>query len=159
MKKKTPENKGVLTPKQYLQQKAKALPFYELLINDTWQEARMAQLWVSKLQPSGKLVVGFFLIDFVENGLKDAFYRLPVTIEEYQDVLPETITFVKIDSHLAHNIIYGAVDFAEEQGYRLPPDFSIMENLLDDTQITDEIDELPFGDWAVYDEEESNNND
>ncbi|MFY7787131.1 MAG: hypothetical protein ACOVQA_04585 [Thermoflexibacteraceae bacterium] len=154
MKKKTSENGGRLTPKQYLQQKAKALPFYELLINDTWQEARMAQLWVSKLQPSGKLVVGFFLIDFVENGLKDAFYRLPVTIEEYQDVLPETITFVKIDSHLAHNIIYGAVDFSEEQGYALPRDFAIMENLLDDTQITDGIDDLPFGDWAVYDEDE-----
>jgi hypothetical protein len=159
MKKKTPKNKGVLTPKQYLQQKAKALPFYEFLINDTWQEARMAHIWVSKLQPSGKLVVGCFLIDFVKYGLKDAFFMMPLTIEEYRDNLPEAVTFVKIDSHLAHNIIYGAVDFAEEQGYRLPSDFFIMENLLDDTLITDEIDDLPFGDWAVYDEEESNNND
>lgn len=157
MKKKTPENKGVLTPKQYLQQKAKDLPFYEFVINANWQEARMAQVLVSKLQASGKLVVGAFLIDFVENGLKDAFFRLPITMEEYQDFLPKDLTLIKIDSHLAHNIIYGAVDFAEEQGYALPPDFAVIENLLDDTLITDEIDELPFGDWAVYEEEDTDN--
>jgi hypothetical protein len=157
MKKKTSENGVRLTPKQYLQQKAKVLPFYEFLVNDNWQEARMAQVFVTKLQPSGKLVVGAFLIDFVENGLKDAFFRLPVSLEEYQDFTPDELTFVKIDSHLAHNIIYGAVDFSEEQGYALPREFAIMENLLDDTQITDEIDDLPFGDWAVYEEEDTDN--
>lgn len=50
----------------------------------------------------------------------------------------------KCDLSFAHNMIYGAIDFAEKIGFKPHKVFIVTEHLLDPNLITDEIDKIEF---------------
>lgn len=52
---------------------------------------------------------------------------------------------VKCDLNYAHNLLYGAIDYAEELGFTPNKDFKVTEHLLDTDMIDDGIDEPEFG--------------
>lgn len=138
-----------LSPKKYIITKARHLPFYESFINSDWQDTGLATMLISRKMPSGNLIAGIYLVDVFCLGMKDAHYHFNLNKENYEDLLnkytdsqsgiqPENI------NHL-HNILYGAIDYAETFGFLPHKDFSIAEYILDPDLITDGIDEIEFG--------------
>ena len=117
-----------------------------------WQEEGNTQIFVARQKANGNLIVGFYLIDLWCMGLKDTFCKeLPVF--EYEDIIQKIdkeineelgANIIKIEPDLAYNIIYGAIEYAEDLGLAPHKDFSITEYILEDVESIPFID-IEFG--------------
>lgn len=137
-----------LSPKKYIISKAAQLPLHECLINDQWNESGLATIIICKKMPSGNYTVALFLVDIFCLGLKNTLYQFNLSELEYGEFLDKACSkedFLECNLETAHNIIFGAIDYAEELGFKPNQDFKITEYFLDPDLITDEIDEIEFG--------------
>jgi len=138
-----------LSPQKYIITKGRKLPFYECYINSNWKEHGLATIIISKEMPSGKFIIAVYMVDILCLGLKNTLYNFNLDSNKYNEFMerlkdnPEGQQ--SCDISLAHNIIYGAVDYAAEIGFNPQKDFTVTEHLLDPELITDEIDEIEFG--------------
>lgn len=138
-----------ISPEKYIITKGRGLLFRDCLISEGWQEQGMASIAICKKMPSGKYIIGLYMVDTYCLGLKNTNFRFNLTREEYDDFMEEmsshTDAMIDCDITEAHNIIYGAIDYAEELGFSPQKDFRITEHLLDPELIDDGIDEIEFG--------------
>ena len=137
-----------LSPEKYIITKGALLPFHECYINEEWQEGGMATIIISKKMPSGKLIVGMYMVDTYCLGLKNTLYKFGYETIDYSDFLNEVNQrqkMIKCNLGFAHNLIYGAIDYAVELGFNPHKDFKITEHLLDPDLIDDEINNTEFG--------------
>lgn len=105
-----------------------------------WQESGMAHVIVTRVRPSGNLVMAVFLVDTFCLGVKDAGYHeniSPSDFEEYLYNYKEDMGLEEISYNEAHNIIYGAMAFAEEGGIKPVKEFDPAGYILEED--TDDI--------------------
>jgi len=121
--------------------RARKLTIGKCYISKDWDLMREGNVIVTRIHTNGNLTVAFFLVDMALLGLKDAFYDFNVderyflemiTREDFEDEP------IEIDYDMAHNIIYGAVDYAEEFGFKPHKNFKVAKFILE------EEDEIPF---------------
>jgi hypothetical protein len=138
-----------LSPEKYIQTKARSLPVHECLINSDWQSSGMATVLVSRKQPSGNFIVGVYIVDVLCLGLKITYFYFNQTAryyeEELKDLLFQGQLSVPCDYVLAHNVIYGAVAYAEDLGFRPDKDFAVTQYILAEDDESVELIELEFG--------------
>lgn len=143
------ENQKKLSPEKYIITKSHDLPFYECYINENWQDSGMAAVMISKKMPSGKLIIGMYMVDVFCLGLKATSYRFALDEDGYEIFFSEIESrlgvLVNCDLVFAHNLIYGGIDYGEENGFKPPKDFNITEFLLNTDLIDGGIDEIEFG--------------
>ena len=141
-------NKQSLSPKKYIINKSAKLPYHECLINEEWEESGMASIFISKKMPSGKYIIGLYMVDIFCLGLKNTYYQFGLDYFQYKELLEKMYpdnNNILCDITKAHNIIFGAIDFAEELGFKPEKDFRITEYLLDTSLIDEGIDDIEFG--------------
>src|SRR5688500_818301 len=123
-----------LSPKKYIETKARSLPLYKCLVNKDWEESKMADVIVMRRHNNGHITAGIYLVDLLCLGIKDTFYFFNEPEQELEDRYGQNFyeVFVEIDYSLAHNIIYAGHDFAME--YDIPPhrEFAITKFILED---------------------------
>jgi hypothetical protein len=137
-----------LSPVKYIISKGPLLPFHECFINEGWAEKGMAIVTISKKMPSGKFIIGLYMVDMYCLGLKDTFFKFSVDDINYASFLEEldqNHPLVKSEINLVHNLIFGAIDYAEDLGFTPNKDFKITEHLLNTELIDDGINEIEFG--------------
>jgi hypothetical protein len=137
-----------LSPEKYIASKGRSLPYHESLINDDWKESGIASIILSKKMPSGKLITGIYIVDIYCLGLKNTLYKFALDLSGYKELIEDIGGNYKLTECSladAHNIIYGAIDFAEASGFKPQKDFRVTEYLLDPDLIDDGIDRLEFG--------------
>lgn len=111
---------------------------------------RTVQISVLREQKSGKLVVGFYLVDNLCLGLKDTFYRSFEDFTEFETIFLQNyfadkdIDTEEIEPNYAFNLIYGAIEFAEDCGFSPAKEFRVTEYILDDIDEV-EYEEMEFG--------------
>jgi hypothetical protein len=108
----------------------------------------MASITISKTMPSGKFVIGLYMIDMFCLGVKNTLFKFALDSFGYDEFIQKINAqseIVKCDLGEAHNIIFGAIDFAAENGFKPQKDFSITQYILDENLIDDRIDEIEFG--------------
>lgn len=148
-KKKKSSGKVVrISPKKYIRTKVRDLPLKECLSSDNWQEQGIATVLVVREMPSGNLTLASFLVDTFCLGVKDATYYHNLTNYEYEELIDRYNTVQDMQSCdyvEAHNLIYGAIAFAEDLGFEPHKDFSLAQYYLqeDDDQV--ELIEYEFG--------------
>lgn len=146
-KKKKKHNQPVkLSPKAYLKNRARSLPIYKCWINEEWEDEMMAHIFLVRKHSNGNLTFGTFLVDLVEAGLKDCFAGVNETEAHVMGILKDyRDDFIEIDYNVAHNIVYGGLEFAVEQGRRVCREFEWAQYVLEED--TDDIPliNLPFG--------------
>ncbi|MFW6369829.1 MAG: hypothetical protein ACOC10_01335 [Bacteroidota bacterium] len=123
------------TPKQAIIKRGRNLEFNECWINRNWVHNKMANIVISRKHSNGNITLAVFLVDLFLKGVKDVAYRFNMPFPDYEDFLSryfEKEVFVEANYALAHNIIYGAVEFAEDAGYKPHPDFSVARYLLEE---------------------------
>lgn len=133
MAKKKSKNKSkgqqqpALSPYRFMCEKARTLPIGKCYIAPPdWQEAGMAHVIVTRVRPSGNLVMAAFLVDTFCLGVKDAGYHenmTPSDFEEYLNNYKKGMGLEEISYNEAHNIIYGAMAFAEDGGIEPSKEF------------------------------------
>jgi len=132
----------LLSPENYIRQKARNLPIYECKVNKDWEHNKMADVIVARSHANGNITLCFYLVDLGCLGVKDTFYKFNVDSEEYAESMDrfENEMFLKVIPYeLAHNIVYAGVEFAEEYGFKPHKDFtSVTRFMLEED--TDDID-------------------
>lgn len=130
-----------LSPYRFMREKARTLPIGKCYIAPPdWQESGMAHVIVTRVRPSGNLVMASFLVDTFCLGVKDAGYHentTPYDFEEYLDNYRNGMGLEEISYNEAHNIIYGAMAFAEEGGIEPAKEFDPAGYILEED--TDDI--------------------
>jgi hypothetical protein len=139
--------KTSLSPKKYIQRKAKTLPLGKCYINKDWKESGMANIVVTRKHRDGYTTFAVYLVDLYALGTKDCFFHIHVSKYDFRDFLLQISAeeAIEVKYVLVHNIIYGANAYAEENGLKLHPDFKHAEHIL--MEDTDDIPliEIEFG--------------
>lgn len=137
-----------LTPQKYIQTRARKLPFYKCFISDEWEDVGMAIVVVTRQQGGEKLVVGLYLVDVWCLGLKDTHFHFRMDNYEFEnEFLPNVYrgnNHEEIDEGFAQNLIYGAIEYAEDLGFAPHKDFNLTEYILDPVEGLEVID-IEFG--------------
>jgi hypothetical protein len=141
-KKKLAKTLQLLSPENYIRQKARNLALYECLVNKDWEDGKMANIIVARVHANGNMTVGLYLVDLLCLGVKDTQYFFNMPAYEYDELvakMEDAYGLLKIPYDLAHNIVFAGVVFAEEYGFKPHKDFnSITINILEED--TDDID-------------------
>ncbi|MEM6265502.1 MAG: hypothetical protein AAGI38_23570 [Bacteroidota bacterium] len=150
-RKKKPSSGAPLSPEKYVIQRGRSLELEYCLANPNWQETGMAQVMVVRKQPSGFFASGMYLLDTYCLGLKDTTSHIRLQTVDVENLI-QSLTQIsqskleKISYELAHNLIYGSIDYADELGFRPHKDFRVTQHLLeDDENETIPILDLEFG--------------
>ncbi len=139
-----------LTPQKYIQTRARKLPFYKCFVNEDWEEGGMAVIVVSRQQGGEKLVVGLYLVDTWCLGLKDTHFQFRMDNYEFDNEFLSHIyttrglNFEEISTEFAQNLIYGAIEYAEDLGFSPHKDFKLTEYILDPADSIEVMD-IEFG--------------
>lgn len=134
-----------LSPEKYIRNRCRTLPIGECMISKNWKEEGISNILITRKHSNGNLTVGVYLVDTYCLGLKHTLYRFNISTVEFRDMIEyfgEDVVFVPIDYALAHNIIFGAIEYAEDYGFLPDKDFLkttqyILEEDNDDIELMD----------------------
>ena len=139
----------MLSPENYIRKRARNLEIHECWINQNWKDLGQAEIILVRRHSNGNFTVGLFLVDLYCLGIRDAgfnFNILPTELEEFMDTYQEHIDLEEIDYVLAHNILFSALEFAEEYGFKPCKDFtSTMQYFLEEHTDDIELMEIECG--------------
>jgi hypothetical protein len=136
----------------YVKTKTKDLPFYKCYVSSGWELSfELVSIVMSKRMSSGKLCMAMYLIDKGCLGLKSTFCQMNFTDAEYKSFVVEMFNqegrkYEEISVENAHNLIFGAIDYAESCGFKpMDKDWDVTKHFLNEDFITDKIDDIAFG--------------
>ena len=143
------------TPKQYLVSgRARKLPIHECLINDNWQEIGLATIMVTRRHINGRFTFGTYLIDVFCLGLKQTNYFFNQNEEEYEFLKAKVFSLqddemTLCEYNLAHNIIFGAIEYADSLGFKSQDDdWKLSKYVLEEDNDNVELIEIEFGQFG-----------
>ena len=134
-------------PSTYIKQAARKLPILECLALPDWRESGITDVVIARQKPSGGVVVGQYIVDTFCLGVKNTMFRIFKNDFEYKEYLDYLLTyqnFEVIEPNLVFNLIYGAVEFAEDHGFEPHKDFEVTEYILPPVEDIEYID-IEFG--------------
>lgn len=138
----------MLSPENYIKQKARFLSIEECWINSGWDEDGLASAIVARKHTNENFTVGMYLVDLKCLGVKDAQYFFNMSPAEYRDLLDqsrENMDIEPVSYNLVHNIIYAGIEFADDYGFQPHKDFSIAEYILEEDTDDIELMDIPCG--------------
>lgn len=128
----------LLSPEKYIKTKARSLPIGECLIRSQWEKRGMGEVIIPRIHKSGNITVGIFLLDTFCLGLKNSMYKFNMLAEDYEELLAAIFSqddYDIISYEEAHNLIYGAIEYAEDLGFQPEKTFSVTQYILaEDTE-------------------------
>ena len=147
-KKKNKPTTQPFSPEQYIRTKARKLPIVVCYINSDWQSFGLANIMVVRQHASGNYTYGSYLVDIFCLGLKNSYYKFSDTetyFNQWLEQMNNYQSFEKISYEEAHNIIYGAIAFAEEAGIQPHKSFALTQYLLEEDDENVPLIEYEFG--------------
>jgi len=137
-----------LSPKKYIETRARTLPIYKCLVTKAWKEAGEADVVVMRRHVNGNVTAGFYLIDLMCLGIKDTFYSFNEPEGDIYDRFPVEVDvmFDEVGYALAHNIIYAGHDFALEFGIEPHKEFAVTKFILEEDNDNVPLINIPVGD-------------
>lgn len=147
-KKKAQPAQKPMSPERYIREAARKLPIGNCYITPGWEEQGLCHIVVSRVKPSGNVVAGAYLVDTFCLGLKDSFYYADMNSYEFKDLLDKLGSFLGLESisyNEAHNIIYGAIGYAEDAGISPDSSFATTEYILEEDTDDVPLIEYEFG--------------
>lgn len=137
-----------LSPKNYIKKIARKLPIHEVKISEGFKENGFANVIVTRVKENRQLVVGIYLIDSFCLGLTSSLFHI-VDPDEYQHMIDQVkeidgLTLLDVDPNYAFNYIYGAIEYAENNGFEPHKDFHITKYILEDIETIEYVD-IEFG--------------
>lgn len=131
-KKKKNNNAQSLSPEKYIITKARKLPLGKTYICRTAAATGIYAILVTRAHAGGTLTVGFYLIDTYCLGVKDSTYYFSMEPDDFHERLRSSgIDYEEADYVEAHNLIYGALEYAEEAGIGPAREFKVSEYILE----------------------------
>jgi hypothetical protein len=140
--------RGPMSVLQHVRQ-ARSYPLEGCWIMPGWQESGIAVIVVARRQGNGNIVYGSYLVDHFCLGLKNTLFNADIPIGQFRrEVLPEAMHGEEpeeISPALAHEIIYGAIEFAGRYGFRPQRDYRRSRYILDPPELHPRTGTVEFG--------------
>jgi hypothetical protein len=136
------------TPENQIRTRARNLAIGDCWITENWEGMREANVLVTRKHNQGGTTFAVYLIDLALLGVKDTFYQFNMPPSEFDDFIKdytENEGSVKIDYPFAHNLIYGAIAYAEEYDFHPHKDFAVSQYVLEEDSEEIPLIELEFG--------------
>ena len=138
--------KPLFSPKKYIIEKARTFPIHKCYLGEGG-ESGMYVAFVSRKQPSGKFLIASFVLDIWCLGIKNTLYEMGMDDEQMEELLEKlmgNLDYKLVDPNYIQNLIYGALEYAEDLGFKPNRDFNITEYVLDPADELEFID-IEFG--------------
>ncbi|MFH1160254.1 MAG: hypothetical protein V1733_04825 [bacterium] len=146
------QKQPLLSPEKYIRTRARTLPIGTCYINDNWKESGYATILVTRIHINGNVTHGAYMVDLYCLGVKDSFWKFNEHPKDFHEFLDKQqrendygIRMRKVDYPLVHNIIYGAIAFAEESGFHPHKSFDLPKNILEEDTDRIKLIDLTFG--------------
>ena len=119
-KKKSTNKQAVLSPENYIRQKSRNLPIGECYINQDWEKNQMCRIIITRKHVTGNVTACVYLVDLACLGVKNTMFRFNISRDDLTSFLDKAggDTLIDISYELAHNIIYAALEYAENYGFQ-----------------------------------------
>lgn len=150
------KQKKATTPLSYLKSgMALKLPIYKCYVAKNWREIKKFYLVFSRQHVNGNITATVILVDLLCTGIKDVIYRVNMPMFEFErflEDLEEGIEdeMVEVSRDLAHNIVYGALEYGSDNGIRPHEDFRWAALIIGpDSDDIPLIDDIPFGEFGM----------
>lgn len=121
------------SPESYIKTRARNLPLSKCYINKTWKTKGFATILTSRTHTNGNFTFALFLVDLYCLGVKETFYVFNKYSEfhELLERMEEEEEMVEVKYALAHNIIYGGIEYDASFCFSPPKDFEVSKYLLE----------------------------
>ena len=130
-------------------QHARDYPIYGCWIMAGWQDAGMTPVVVARQQEPGRIMFGVYMVDIYCLGIKDVYSRTDYSLNRFERELPKLCSGApeKCSVELAHEVIYGGLEYAEKLGFQPHPDYHKMmaDLVLDPPDAHPRQDHVTFG--------------
>ena len=130
-------------------QHAREYPLYGCWVMKDWQEAGITPVVVARQQESRRVVLGLYLVDIYCLGIKNTFARTDYSLNSFERELPALCSGEPepCSVEFAHEMVYGALEYADKLGFQPHPDFyRLGVNLvLDPPDAHPRVDHITFG--------------
>jgi len=107
---------------------------------------------VTRIHINGNVTNGAFIVDLYCLGVKEAFWKFNEHLKDFHEFLDKQqrendygIRIREADYPLVHNIIYGAIAFAEESGFHPHKSFDLPRHILEEDTDKIELIDIEFG--------------
>ena len=128
---------------------ARNYPIADCWVQSGWDEGGLAVVAIARRQPNDNIVFGNYLVDNYCLGLKDTYCNADIPPGQFRrDYLPKmfrTGSYVSISPALAHEIIYGGIEYAAQFGFRPHSDFKRSRYILDPPDVHPRTGAVEFG--------------
>lgn len=146
------QNPQILSPANYVRQRARSLPLFRCFINEEWEDSGMQHIIIARKHISGNITFCSYLVDTQCLGIKDSIFDFNIPEKDFEEHIDKVnlsgITLMEAGYDLVHNIIHAAWKFAEEIG------FQPCKIFLSTTQyMLEEDDDIPYIEIHCGDEE------
>lgn len=142
-KKKTNKGKGQepFSVKRYLKERMRQVPIGKCYIDNAWKDCGETNVIVTRQHKQGTITCGIYLVDTYCLGVKKSIFKFNQSEDEFNENLEQmkqnAPEFKEVSYEEAHNLIWGAVAFAEEGGIKPDESFSLTQYILEED--TDDI--------------------
>ncbi|MFA8451836.1 MAG: hypothetical protein ACEPOW_14170 [Bacteroidales bacterium] len=138
----------MLSPENYIKQKARSLVIHECWVNKEWQQGGLASVIVVRKHSNGNFTLGFYLVDLLCQGLKDTDYYFNILPSKYSEFIEDEkqlMDLESIDYILAHNIVFSGIEYADDYEFKPHKDFSITKHILEEDTYDIELIDIDCG--------------
>jgi hypothetical protein len=128
-------------------EQARNYPILGCWVMEGWQEQGITPVIVARLQADNRVVFGAFMVDLYCLGVKNALWEADVSRNRFERELPRMCSEAPeaCEASLAHEIIYGAIEYARRYGFEPHRDFAKASLVLDPPAAHARIHHVEFG--------------
>lgn len=130
-------------------QNARVYPLHGCWIMDGWQDTGITPVIVARMQDNDRIMFGVYMVDYYCLGIKNAYTRVDYSRNRFERELPKLCANAPVSCsvELAHDLIYGALEYAEKLGFEPHPDFykQKADQILDPVDAHPRTNDVTFG--------------
>ena len=151
MAKNKSKNKGPrpkISPTRYIRERARSFPVGKCYRTPRQDEFGETQVIVTRVRPDGNFIMGAYLVDTFCLGVKDSFWKVnmsPFELNDFLDHIRNNVGLKELSYEEAHNLIYGAIGFAEDAGIEPSKEFDLGQYILEEDTDDVPLIEYEFG--------------
>ncbi|KAF0108731.1 MAG: hypothetical protein FD146_617 [Anaerolineaceae bacterium] len=123
------------TGPRYHLERAQEYPIIGCWIMADWKESGITPVIIAREQAPDKVLFANYLVDLYCLGIKDVFTKTDISRKAFERSLSAMCNDVPKECTIefAHELVYGALEFAEKYGFKPPPDFTkeLADHVLD----------------------------
>ena len=141
--------------RDYINTRARQLPLGKCYAFGNWKYQKYTPVVVTRCHKQGTFTIGLYIVDMFCRGVQDSEFFFNKPQEELDELLktlskPPVLMMEEMPYEVAHNLIYGAVAFAEEAGIEPDKTFAITQYILEEDDDRIPLMKFEFGENGVH---------